>query len=51
MVVLGTCAQQYLTKVAEELDNRPRKSLRFRTLAEVMADKLRELGGDVELQN
>jgi len=31
--------QQSLNKVAEELNNRPRKSLGFRTPAEVMAEK------------
>ncbi|MBU2770404.1 IS30 family transposase, partial [Acidithiobacillus caldus] len=44
-------SQQYLTKVAEEMNNRPRKSLGFRTPAEVMADKIKELHSSVALQN
>ena len=48
---LSPYSQQYLTRVAEELNNRPRKSLGFRTPAEVMAEKIRELGSSVALQN
>ena len=44
-------SQQYLTKVADEMNNRPRKSLGFRTPAEVMAQKMRDLNGSVALQN
>ena len=48
---LSKYSQQYLTKVAEEMNNRPRKSLGFRTPAEVMAQKIKELNGGVALQN
>ena len=48
---LSQYSQQYLTKVAEEMNNRPRKSLGFRTPAEVMAQKIKELNGSVALQN
>ena len=48
---LSPYSQQYLTKVAEELNNRPRKSLGFRTPAEVKAEKIRELESGVTLQN
>jgi len=48
---LSQYSQQYLTKVAEEMNNRPRKSLGFRTPAEVMAQKIKELNGGVALQN
>jgi IS30 family transposase len=43
-------AYKYLTKVADEMNNRPRKSLGFCTPAEVMAEKIRELGSSVALQ-
>lgn len=48
---LSQYSQQYLTKVAEEMNNRPRKSLGFLTPAEVMAQKLKELHSGVALQN
>ena len=48
---LSQYSQQYLTKVADEMNNRPRKSLGFRTPAEVMAQKIRDLNGSVALQN
>ena len=48
---LSQHSQQYLTKVANEMNNRPRKSLGFRTPAEVMAQKIRDLNGSVALQN
>ncbi len=48
---LSPYSQQYLTKVAEELNNRPRKSLGFRTPAEAMAEKLKDLNSGVALQN
>ncbi|MEB8535951.1 IS30 family transposase [Acidithiobacillus ferriphilus] len=48
---LSKYSQQYLTKVAEEMNNRPRKSLGFRTPTEVMAQKIKELNGGVALQN
>ena len=48
---LSQYSQQYLTKVANEMNNRPRKSLGFRTPAEVMAQKIRDLNGSVALQN
>jgi len=38
---LSQYSQQYLTKVANEMDNRPRKPLVFRTPAEVMAQKIK----------
>ena len=47
---LSEYSQRYLTKVADELNNRPRKSLGFRTPAEVMAQQIRELHGGVALQ-
>jgi len=47
---LSQYSQQYLTKVANEMNNRPRKSLGFRTPAEVMAQKIRDLNGSVALQ-
>ncbi|MCE5360114.1 MAG: IS30 family transposase, partial [Acidithiobacillus sp.] len=37
-------------QVAEELNNRPRKCLGFRTPAEVMAQQVRELYAGVALQ-
>ena len=48
---LSQYSQQYLTKVADELNNRPRKTLGFRTPAEVMAQKIKELNSSVALQN
>ena len=48
---LSQYSQQYLTKVADEMNNRPRKPLGFRTPAEVMAQKIRDLNGSVALQN
>ncbi|APZ43112.1 IS30 family transposase [Acidihalobacter ferrooxydans] len=48
---LSLYSQQYLTKVAEELNNRPRKTLGFRTPAEVMAEKISALNRSVALQN
>ena len=48
---LSKYSQQYLTKVAEEMNNRPRKSLGFLTPSEVMAQKIKELNGSVALQN
>ena len=48
---LSQYSQQYLTKVANEMNNRPRKSLGFRTPAEVMAHKIKELNVSVALQN
>ena len=48
---LSGYSQRHLTKVAAELNNRPRKSLGFRTPAEVMAEKIRELNSGVALQN
>jgi IS30 family transposase len=48
---LSQYSQQYLTKVANEMNNRPRKSLGFRTPSEVMAQKIRDLNGSVALQN
>jgi len=48
---LSQYSKQYLTKVAEEMNNRPRKSLGFRTPAEVMAHKIKELNGSIALQN
>jgi len=47
---LSQYSQQYLTKVANEMNNRPRKSLGFRTPAEVMAHKIRDLNDSVALQ-
>jgi IS30 family transposase len=47
---LSEYSQRTLTQVAEELNNRPRKSLGFRTPAEVMAQQLRELSAGVALQ-
>jgi IS30 family transposase len=47
---LSGYSQRTLTQVAEELNNRPRKSLGFRTPAEVMAQQLRELSAGVALQ-
>ena len=46
---LSEYAQRDLTKVAEELNNRPRKSLGYRTPAEVMSQQIRELNGCVAL--
>jgi IS30 family transposase len=40
---LSSYSKQHLTKVAEDLNNRPRKSLGFRTPTEVMVEKIREL--------
>ncbi|MDD5375250.1 MAG: IS30 family transposase, partial [Acidithiobacillus sp.] len=37
-------------QVAEELNNRPRKSLGFRTPAEVMAQQIMQLNSGVALQ-
>jgi len=48
--VLSQYSQKYLTKVANEMNNRPRKSLGFRTPAEVMAQKIGDLNGSVALQ-
>lgn len=48
---LSQYSQQYLTKVANEMNNRPRKSLGFRTPAEVMAQKIRDLNDCVAVQN
>jgi len=48
---LSQYSQQYLTKVANEMNNRPRKCLGFRTPDEVMAQKIRDLNGSVALQN
>ena len=48
---LSQYSQQYLTKVANEMNNRPRKSLGFRTPDEVMAQNIKELNGSVALQN
>ncbi|WP_291510911.1 IS30 family transposase, partial [Acidithiobacillus sp.] len=48
---LSPYSQQYSTKVAEELNNRPGKSLGFRTPAGAMAEKLKTLNSDVALQN
>ncbi len=39
-----------LTRVAEELNNRPRKSLGFRTPAEVMTQQIRQLSCGAALQ-
>lgn len=47
---LSEYSQRRLTQVAEELNNRPRKSLGFRTPAEVMAQQIRELNSGVALQ-
>lgn len=47
---LSAYSQRRLTQVAEELNNRPRKSLGFRTPAEVMAQQVRELRAGVALQ-
>lgn len=47
---LSEYSQRRLTQVAEELNNRPRKSLGFRTPAEVMAQQIRQLNGSVALQ-
>ncbi len=50
----GTGASEYLqrtlTQVTEELNDRPRKSLRFRTPFEVVAQQLRDLSAGVVLQ-
>jgi IS30 family transposase len=48
---LSQYSQKYLTKVADEINNRPRKSLGFRTQDEVMAQKIKELNGSVAVQN
>ncbi|WP_248883937.1 IS30 family transposase [Acidithiobacillus acidisediminis] len=48
---LSGYSQRHLTRVAEELNNRPRKSLGFRTPAEVMAQQIRHLNNSVALQN
>jgi len=47
---LSGYSQRYLNQVAEELNNRPRKCLGFRTPAEVMAQQVRELYAGVALQ-
>lgn len=47
---LSEYSQRHLTLVAEELNNRPRKSLGFRTPAEVMAQQVKELHSGVALQ-
>ncbi len=47
---LSGYSQRHLTRVAEELNNRPRKSLGFRTPAEVMAQQIRQLNSGVALQ-
>jgi IS30 family transposase len=46
-VDLSGYSQRHLTQVAEGLNNRPRKSLGFRTPAEVMVRKIRELNAGV----
>ena len=48
---LSQYSQQYLTKVAEEMNNRPRKSLGFLTPSEVMANEIKELNDSIALQN
>ena len=48
---LSQYSQKYMTKVANEMNNQPRKSLGFRTQAEVMAQKIGDLNGSVALQN
>ena len=48
---LSEYSQRRLTQVAEELNNRPRKSLGFRTPAEVMAQQIRQLNSGVALQS
>jgi IS30 family transposase len=47
---LSGYSQRHLTRVAEELNSRPRKSLGFRTPAEVMAQQIRQLNSGVALQ-
>lgn len=47
---LSVYSQRYLTKIAEELNNRPRKSLGFRTPAEVMAEQIKQLNNRVAVQ-
>jgi IS30 family transposase len=47
---LSGYSQRRLTQVAEELNNRPRKSLGFRTPAEVMAQQIMQLNSGVALQ-
>lgn len=47
---LSEYSQRRLTQVAGELNNRPRKSLGFRTPAEVMAQQIRQLNSGVALQ-
>ena len=47
---LSVYSQRHLTRVAEELNNRPRKSLGFRTPAKVMAQQIRQLNSGVALQ-
>jgi IS30 family transposase len=48
---LSQYSQQYLTKVAEEMNNRPRKSFDFLMPSEVIAQKIKELNGSFALQN
>ena len=48
---LSGYSQRHLTLVAEELNNGPRKSLGFRTPAEVMAQQIRQLNSGVAFQN
>ncbi len=43
-------SQRRLIQVAEELHNRPRKCLGFRTPAELMAEQVKELHAGVALQ-
>ncbi len=47
---LSGYSQRRLTQVAEELNNRPRKSLGFRTPAEVIAQQIMQLNSGVALQ-
>ena len=46
---LSQHSQQYLTKVANEMNDRPRKFLGFRTPDEVMEYKIIDLDGGVAL--
>ena len=48
---LSPYSQQHLTTVAEELNNRPRKPLGFRTPDEFMAEKIKDLNSGIALQN
>ena len=47
---LSGYSQRHLTQVAEELNNRPTKSLGFRTPVEVTAQQIRQLNSGVALQ-